>query len=226
MSQTNPITKSSVDAIMNKRKLIPSTAKRIAVLIDSDGNDVDVVTSEGEVVMSKRKGEEGMILRRRIFNVRANSDIAMNNPRNREYFKNGCRAEFSGGNWTGIIGNEKEPKAHTADEWFSAYLNATQMSFGVLLPNRLVDNGSLTRGAEIVANVEVIKTDNGTLVTLDSSTIAVSAPEVYGKTTFSSADMDLTEEEIELMQAENTKDAKKSQGTKAGSAKSALAGKK
>lgn len=201
MSKTNPITKDSVTSIMSKRILIPASAKRVRVIIDSDGNDVPALHTDGTPVFSTRGDMAGVSMNRRIFNLRANSELAMQNPRNREYFKNGCKAVLLGGSFTCIIGNEKEPVSHTADELFSAYLNSVQMSFGVLLPNRLVDQGILQRGVEIVANVEVIKTDNGTLLTIDSSTIAASAPESYGKTTFSEDDLGLSDEEIAALTA-------------------------
>lgn len=201
MSKANPITKASVSQIMSKRSLVPASAKRTRFLVDSDGTDVDVLNKEGEQVFSTRAGEEGTVLRKRIFNLRANSETAMLNPRNKEYYKNGLRAELAGGTFVGIIGNETKPIAHTADEWFSAYLNSCQISFGVLLPNRLIDAGILQRGTEIVANMEVIETANGKTVTIDASTIAATAPESYGKTTFAEDAFALTAEEIAALTA-------------------------
>lgn len=201
MSKTNPITKASVMTIMSKRTLVPSTAKRTRLFIDSDGNDVPATHTDGTPMFSTRGETAGVQLNRRIFNLRANSQIAMANLRNREYFRNGCKAEVLGGSFTGIIGNEKVAVSHTADEWFSAYLNACQMSFGVLVPHPLVDKGILVRGAEIVANIDVITTPNGSLLTIDSSTISATAPESYGKTVFAADDLELTAEEIAALTA-------------------------
>lgn len=159
----------SVKQIMNKRSMVPASAvgKKGTFTIQSDGNVIDVKNTAGELVQSIT--EPGMVLRKRIFNVKANSGIAITNPRNLEILRAGMAAEKAG-------------DAEEAHKQFNAYLNATQISFGILLPHRM--ERSLGNGVEIAARVQLITTEAGSLLTLDPDTISLVVAEVYGSTTF------------------------------------------
>jgi hypothetical protein len=199
MSKARPITIASVKSIMNGRVTVPTTAvgKRVKLLIQGDGNVVDVFDKQGNPVASVV--EPDTQLQKRIFNARANSEMAMKNPRNIGYLKNGIAAEKAGGTVKGIIGSETKPVEHTADEYLSAYLNATQLSFGVLLPSATADK--IQSGVEIAATVQRIEGENGSLLTIDPSTISVQAPETLSSTSFNIDDFMDEEEEVEEVKA-------------------------
>jgi hypothetical protein len=165
------MTLASVKSIMQKRSTIPATAvnKRVQLTVQGNGNTVDVMDKEGNIVLSKLPGEEGMVLRKRIYNVKANSEIAMRNPRNMQYLKDAIDAEKAG-------------KGDEAHDLFNNYLNAVQISFGVIEGNAVIDQ--LANGEEIAAKIQLIETENGSLLTIDPSTISVVKPEVYGTTAF------------------------------------------
>lgn len=180
MAQTRLMTKQSVIAIMSKRILIPATAegKRVKMVVQGNGNIIDVKTKEGEFVESVV--EPGTTLQKKIFNARANSQLAMSNPRNQQLLKDALKAEAAG-------------DAEKAHDLYSQYLNAVQFSFGVLLPNSKAD--LLADGVEIAGQIQKVTTENGSLLTIgDPSTITVVAPESYGATSF---DLSMFEDEDE-----------------------------
>lgn len=158
---------------MQKRQTIPAEAvgKRVKFMIQGNGNVIDVKDREGNLVQSIV--EPGTVLQKKIFNVRANSALAMQNDRTRGYIKAAMAAEKAG-------------KAEEAAELYNNYLNATQISFGVLLPSAIV--AKLSTGVEIAATLQRVDTENGSLLTIDPTTISVVEPEVYGTTTFDLAD--------------------------------------
>lgn len=163
--------------IMNKRTLIRTTdeGKKVVLTVQGNGNIVDVKNKANELVMSTIPGYEGTVLQKKIFNAKAVSQLAMNDPRNKELLKEGKAAEKAG-------------DTKTADEKFTAYLNAVQVSFGVLLPSATAD--AITNGCEIAANIQKVTTENGSLLTIDASTIAIKEPERLGKVNFSFDDED------------------------------------
>lgn len=178
------MTGTSVRAIMQKRNTIPAEAvgKRVKFLIQGDGNTVDVLDKTGQVVLSTIPGQEGIVLQKKIYNLRSNSALAMQNARTRGYIMNGLKAEKLGADGK-VAGELKGVQGeYTAHEWFNEYLNSTQMSFGVLLPSTMTEK--LSTGVEIAATVIRVDTDNGSLLTIDPSTISIVEPEVYGATTF------------------------------------------
>ncbi len=170
-TQNRPLTKSSVVSIMNKRKLVPTTmvGHKVTFTIQGNGNTIDVVNKAGELVLSTIAGQEGIVLQKRIFNTKANSQLAMSNARTQQYLKDALVAEKAG-------------KAEAASELFNQYLNATQVSFGILLPSAIADQ--LSAGVDIAAEVILVTTDAGSLLTIDPSTISIKAPEVLGSTSF------------------------------------------
>lgn len=170
-TQTRTIDLASVKSIMTKRILVPSDAegKLVKMFIQGNGNIVDVKNKEGELVTSSVKGQEGVVLQKKIFNLRAASQLAMSNPRNRQFLIDGLAAEKAG----------DTAKAH---ELFNAYLNATQVSFGVILPSPIAEK--LSTGVQVQAVIAKVTTENGSLLTIDSSTLSVVAAENYGTATF------------------------------------------
>lgn len=180
------MTSTSVKAIMQKRSTIPATAEgqRVKFLVQGNGNVIDVKDKEGKLVLSSIPGYEGTVLQKKIFNLRANSAIAMQNERTRGYILNALKAEKAGGKIT--LDVDGKPVEFTASDLFNDYLNSTQMSFGILLPSTIADK--LASGVEIAATVVKVDTDNGSLLTIDPSTISIVEPEVYGATAFNLAD--------------------------------------
>lgn len=166
----------SVQTIMNQRVLVTDAmiGKRVRLLIQGNGNTIDVKNKAGEFVLSTIPGYEGSILQKRIFNVRANAQRSMKSAVNLEDLKAGIAAEKAG-------------KLDEAHELFNSYLNRSQISFGILLPSPL--EAKLANGVEIAGTILLIETDNGSLLTVDPSTISVVDPEVAGKTTFSLDDI-------------------------------------
>lgn len=186
MSTKTPMTSSSVKAIMTKRALVATSSigRSIFLTIQGNGNVIDVIGKDGQPVLSTIKGQEGTILQKHIFNCKAANQLAMADPFVQGLFKSGLAAEKAGGSFIGkLTRDDKEvPTAHTADEYFSEYLNRTQVSFGVLLPNAKAE--MLGDGVEIAAKVQEVVTDNGKLLTVDASTIRVVEPEVASNVTF------------------------------------------
>lgn len=170
------MTSTSVKSIMQKRQTIPAEAvgKRVKFLIQGDGNVIDVLDKEGNVVQSVV--EPGTVLQKKIFNLRANSALAMQNERTRAHILEAIKLEKAGG----------EENLEKAGEKFNDYLNSTQMSFGVLLPSPLI--AKLHAGVEIAATVEKVTTENGSLLTIDPSTISVVEPESFGTVEFNLED--------------------------------------
>lgn len=208
MNNVRTLTSSAVKAIMSKRSTIPAEAvgKRVKFIIQGDGNVIDVTDKAGNVVRSIT--DTDLVLQKKIFNLKANSGLAMQNERTRSYIKNGLVAEKLGadgkvhGEINGVTGD------YTAHQWLSAYLNSTQISFGVLLPNSVL--AKLTGGVEIAATVQKIDTDNGSLLTIDASSISVVEPESYGSTEFNLDDfMDAVEEFEDAATAKAAKAAAK-----------------
>jgi len=149
---------------MTKRDTVTEqhVGKKVVFTVQGDGNVIDVIGKDGKPVLSTIAGQEGTILQKRIYNLKANSGLAMTNPRNRTYMVDALKAEKAG-------------KADAASEGFNQYLNACQLSFGVLLPSAIVDQ--LSNGVDIAAKVIKVDTDNGSLLTIDPSTISVKQPE-------------------------------------------------
>lgn len=200
MSQKNPLTLASVQRIMRKRIGVPHTGAQSAIgkkarfTISGDGSQpFDVEDANGNAVTSSRPGQEGVVLQKVIFNLEASSHLSQSNTRNKGYLLAGIKAEKAG-DTTG------------ADEAFTKFLNATQMSFGVIVGSPVLD--LLTNGTEIAGRVVKVDTEKGSLLTIDPSTISVIAPEVYEATEFNVEDYLGDEEEEEKTPAPKAKKAK------------------
>lgn len=160
-----PLNGTSVNAIMRKRSTlsVAMVGKKVVFTIQGNGNVIDVVDKKGEPVLSTIAGQEGIILQKKIFNLKTTSQLALSNDRTRGYLKEGIAAEKAG-------------DIDAANEAYNAFLNSTQVSFGVLLPSAIADK--LANGVDIAATVIRVDTENGSLLTIDPSTIMVKEPEV------------------------------------------------
>jgi hypothetical protein len=164
------MTQQGVIAIMKQRALVTLShvGKRIRLLVQGNGNVIDVTDAAGELVQSV--SEPGTVLRKKIFNLRANSEVAMKNPRTRQILVDALAAEKAG-------------DTEKASELFNDYLNKTQVSVGVLLPSAVAEQ--ITANTEIIGTVEQITTEKGSLLSLDPKTIAIAQPEEVKKAEFS-----------------------------------------
>jgi hypothetical protein len=163
----------AIQAIMKQRTAVPDSVaggKKILLTIQGSGTKIQLVDKNGITVAN----DDGEVIDKMIYNLRANSEVAMKNPANREFLMAGIRAEKAG-------------EMEEADKQFSTYLNKVQMSFSLLLPSAVA--GKLADGVEISARVEKITTDNGSLLTIDPKSISIVEPEVLGKTTFNLDDI-------------------------------------
>lgn len=160
-----PLNAQSVNAIMRKRSSLPVSmvGKKVVMTIQGDGNVIDVKNAKGELVLSTLPGQEGIVLQKKIFNVKTNSQLALSNPRNRQYLIDAAKAEKAG-------------DVDAANELYNQFLNSCQVSFGIILPSAIADK--LANGVDISATVQKIDTENGSLLTIDTSTISIKEPEV------------------------------------------------
>src|SRR5688572_7875221 len=120
--QARLINMASVKAIMQQRIAVPETAvggKKILFTIQGNGTKLDVTNKAGDYVASA--ADPDLVLQKRIFNVKANSALAMGLKINRDLLIAGVAAERDG-------------DMEAAHEHFSNYLNAVQISFNILLP--------------------------------------------------------------------------------------------
>lgn len=172
----------SVKAIMSGRTAIPADAngKTFEFIIQGNGNVIDVKDKAGNFVQSVVNPE--LVLQKKIFNVRANSQLAMSNKRNVELLINGIKAEKAAGKVKGFIG-EAEGE-WTASEYFNAYLNSVQMSVGMLLGGSSSKVDQLADGVRISGTLELITTENGSVMTIAQNSVSILAPEKAAKTTF------------------------------------------
>lgn len=189
MAQTQrQLTKTAVKAIMKSRDEVPESliGKKVMLTIQGNGVIIDVKNAAGEAVQSVV--EPGTVFQKVIFNCKANSGLAMKNIRNLAFWTAGKAAEAAG--------NSEE-----AHEAYSDFLNSVQLSFSVPTTSSIKDQ--LSNGVDISAKVIEIKTENGSLLTIDPATIGILAPAVLGKTTFSFDDEDaaVPANEVEALKA-------------------------
>lgn len=188
------INKASVINIMNRRSLVPATmeGKKVRLTIQGNGTLVDVKDKEGNLVLSIL--EDGTNFQKIIYNTGSNSGLAMSNPRNKEYGALGLAAEKAG----------DRDEAH---KQFSLLLNAMQLSFSV--PATSAVNAQLGDRVDIAAKVIKITTDNGSLLTIDPTTIQVLRPEELAATSFSFDDEAEVKTDDEIKTEQELKDALK-----------------
>ena len=180
-----------------------SIGRKGTFLVQGKGNIIDVVDKAGNPVKSTQKGFEGTILKKKVFNLRANSAVARQNERTHGYLMAGLKAEKSGTPVLHTIG--KERKAYSAHDLFNAYLNSCQMSFGVLLPLSATA-AQLDDNVEITAVITEIETEKGKMLSIDPSTISLVKAEVFEATSFN----------LDDLLGETPKEEKKPAGKKGG----------
>jgi len=165
-------TQKTVAAIMNRRGNVTEQQVgkgKIRFTIVGDGSPAqDVKTKEGTLVQSVV--EPGTVAQKIIFNLNANSALAMKNPDVRQLSKEGYLAE-------------KEGDMELAHEKYQAFLNATQISFNVFTTDRILKD--LGDRVDIAAEVISVPGANGNVLTIDPKSIQVMRPDELAKTTFS-----------------------------------------
>lgn len=182
MANGRLINSQSVKSIMSKRTLIPESAigKRTVLTVQGNGNVIDVRNKAGEFISSVV--DPNLVFQKKIFNCKAVSGIAMANPRNQQLLRDAIAAERSG-------------DAEKASGLFNDFLNAVQLSFSIPLPSAKADK--ISDGVEIAGLIEKVTTENGSLLTVDASTISVVEPERYGSVNFNMDDFLPKEEKPE-----------------------------
>ena len=160
MAQTisnRPSTLASVQNIMNKRMAINKqmVGQYIIFTVRGNGNIIPVL-KDGEPVPSITG--DGTMLEKQIFNVVCNSGVAIANARNQQILRDAYAAE-------------QAQDFDKAGELYNDYLNKVQVSFSVLSSSRFFN--AIKDGDQVKGRVQLIKTDNGELLTIDSGTISI-----------------------------------------------------
>lgn len=159
--------------IIAKRKILRISDDKsfVKLHIQSGGNIIPVTDKDGNPVLSTSSGQP---LMKAIYNVSANSHVAMLNPRNQEIFRTAVEAEKQG----------DDDAAHAA---FNDYLNKIQISFNVLInPGAAIPKFS--KNDLIKGTVQVVTTENGQLITLEKVS-AVEARDVMDTPKFTLNDL-------------------------------------
>jgi hypothetical protein len=170
MATTRLLNRKAVESIMNKRGRLDEAlvGKKVRLTIERNGTKMDVKNKAGELVQSVV--EPGTVFQTIVFNLQANSSIAAKNAANHALAAAGLAAERTG--------NYEE-----AHKQYQAFLNALQVSFNIPTTHRLADQ--LGDQVDIEARVIKITTENGSLLTIDPTTIRIFEPEVLAPTAFS-----------------------------------------
>jgi hypothetical protein len=181
----------SFRSTMNQRgrasKEQAAKSKTVIFTIKGNGNVIDVKNKAGEAV--GQAANPDVVLQKKIFNTNINSDIATSNPANIKLFSDARKAEKAG-------------ETETAHELYNELANKLQVSFGLLLPSKL--EYELSNGVECSAKLQLVTTDNGSIITIDPKTIRVMEPEVLATGGFAMEDpfAGSEEEETEGVSAE------------------------
>lgn len=140
--------------------------------IVGNGNLVPVKTKDGVQVMDNATNT--VPLYKTIYNVKANSQLAMQNPRNQQILREAMQAESVG----------EVDKAH---ELFNSYLNKIQVSFSIIQnPGR--SNVQFYDKQLVEGEVELVTTENGQLITM-TNVRAVAVEKLAATPAFSLADL-------------------------------------
>ena len=156
--------------IMNRRLSVPTqmAGQKVRLTIRGNGTLIDVTNSKGELVASVvRPGE---VFQKVIYNTDANSGIAQANATVKQLSKDAMAAERAG--------NKEE-----AHKLFNEFLNRNQISFSVPTTSPLIEQ--LGDRVDIIGEIVMITTENGSLLTVDPNTIRVAGPVKLSKTVFS-----------------------------------------
>jgi hypothetical protein len=169
-TQSVVLNRKMVESRMNRLGLVDDSmvGKKYMFTVRGNGTVIDVKNKAGEYVQSVV--EPGTVFQTRIFNLDAKSAIALKNPANHALAATGLAAERAG--------NYAE-----AHEKYQDFLNAVRLSFNIPTTSRIVDR--LGDQVDIEARVIKITTENGSLLTIDPTTIRVIEPEVLPTSTWS-----------------------------------------
>lgn len=150
-----------VQNVLNSRKRITEqmVGTHVVMSIRGNGNVIDVKNKQGELVPAA--DGSGAVLQKKIFNLVTNSDIAIKNERNKQILRDGYKAEQAG-------------DSAKAAELYNDYLNKTQVSISVLSTS--ANFNKIANGDQVKGKVQKITTDNGSILTLDPSSLSVVAP--------------------------------------------------
>lgn len=121
--------------------------------IRGNGNIIAVTTRDGAQVMSSSNPNQPLV--KKIFNIQANSHVAMLNERNRAILREAMQAESVG-------------DMELAHSKFNEYLNRIQVSFSVIL-NARGDNAEFYNKQLVEGEIELVTTDNGQLLTISNA---------------------------------------------------------
>lgn len=169
MTKSRTLDSKAVKAIMSKRSLVlqSQVGKRVVLTVQGEGSVIEVKDKSGNFVRSVTN--DGTVFQKKIVNFRASSQLAMSSGRNRQLLMEGIRTEKAG-------------DVQKADELFTKFLNATQLTMGIPLPSHKADQ--CVSGAEVAGRVTLIETEEGQLLSIDPSSISIVEPERLSTTIF------------------------------------------
>lgn len=168
-TQQRMLTFTALVAIMNKRVRLTSAMlnRKVIASIVGNGNVIDVTDKAGNLVQS---ADGSGILRKRIFNLNATSEVAMKNPANIALLQQIKALHTAGADGKPVVVAGQEQVVH---DLINEFLNKTQVTFSLLSGTSLFDSADLTNGSEISGKLIEVVTDKGSLLTIEPSTISV-----------------------------------------------------
>lgn len=141
--------------------------RKVIASIVGNGNVIDVTDKAGNLVQS---ADGSGILRKRIFNLNATSEVAMKNPANIALLQQIKALHTAGADGKPVVVAGQEQVVH---DLINEFLNKTQVTFSLLSGTSLFDSADLTNGSEISGKLIEVVTDKGSLLTIEPSTISV-----------------------------------------------------
>jgi hypothetical protein len=156
--------------------------KFMKTIVTGDGNEIDVTNKAGQLVSTATDKE--VVLRKRIFNVKLNSAVAIANPVNKATLAIAMEADKLGNSYDAnrkFVGIKDKVQAQKAADYYNQYLNDVQVSFSLLAGHKLYDR--LKSNSRIECDLELIETEDGKLITINSKGIALQGAEAAAKTT-------------------------------------------
>jgi hypothetical protein len=158
MAQSARWTAKSMSSFLSRRKkVMPSdVGRKVTFTVRGNSTQMDVTNKDGELVASASSPDE--VLQKFIINTDAVSAIALSNERNKLILSEAVAAENAG---------------EDASELYQQFMNRIQVSFNVLNPALAA---KLVHNTEFSAKVIMVTTENGSLYTVDPTTISIVAP--------------------------------------------------
>lgn len=122
--------------------------KTVQFNIQGNGNTIPMLNKDGVHVVDSN----GLPLYKTIYGVKANSQIAMMNPLNKDLFRQALAAETAG-------------DMDEAHKLYNKYLNKVQVSFNIVL-NHGRNNPTFRDKQLVEGEIDLITTENGQLVSM------------------------------------------------------------